>query len=195
MKPDNAFMLELTANMPCKQINVNDRPYIQRMYAGTFINGNRELDLWFHRFLSCDGDEHLHWHSMNMTSAIICGSYFEEYLDRSLASPEYRFGMKAGRCHFASGMSRNYIINAVNAAKSGWPLRKPPKNSRLISMQDIHRIAEVEKDTWTMLFVQSEMLPMWGFIDENGKTQADNGGNRYWWKDYLSRGFYEDYVQ
>lgn len=188
MKPDNAFMLELTANMPCKQINVNDAPYFQRYYAGTFNNGNEEIDLWLHRFLSADGDEHLHWHSMNMHSAVICGYYSEEYLDQLMRPIKYQFGGHCERGHFSSDITRNYLINLCAAANDNWPLRRMPRNARPILMHDIHRINEIDPGTWTVLFVKPERIPMWGFIDNNGNIETRPTSGRDWWKKYMPRG-------
>lgn len=193
MKPDNAFMLELTANMPCKQINI-DRPgadciqiaegfgsmaYIQRYYAGKFVNQIGECDLWFHRFLSGDGDEHLHWHPMNMRSSVLCGWYREEYMDN---------GVKRERVIYPGDASRNFLINLCAKAQNGLPLRKIPDRTRHIGMHDIHRIAEVEPGTWTMLLVEPERVPVWGFIDDEGNIETRLTSGRYWWKEFKPRG-------
>jgi hypothetical protein len=182
MKPDNEFMLELTANMPCKQINVNDSPYLQRFYAGKFVNQIGECDLWFHRFLSADGDEHLHWNPMNMRSVVLCGSYHEEYMDD---------GAKKERTIFPGDASRNFLINFCAKAKAGHPMRKIPCGYRDIGMHDIHRIAQVEPETWSMLLVEPERVPVWGFIDDNGAIETRPTSGRDWWKNYNPRGMNE----
>lgn len=179
MKPDNAFMLELTANMPCKQINVDDAPYLQRFFAGTFANHIGETDLWFHRFLSGDGDEHLHWHPMNMRSSVLCGSYREEYLCH---------GVKLERIIYPGDASRNFLINLCAKAEQGYPLRKIPDRTRRIGMHDIHRIAEVQPGTWSMLLVEPERVPVWGFINDSGEYEIRKGAPRDWWKNYQPRG-------
>lgn len=179
MKPDNEFMLELTTNMPCKQINVNDAPYMQRYYAGKFVNQFTECDLWFHRFLSADGDRHLHWHPMNMRSSVLCGWYSEEYMDD---------GVKRERTIYPGDASRNFLINLCAKASQGLPLRKIPDRTRRIGMHDIHRIAEVAPDTWTMLLVEPERVPVWGFIDDDGNIETRPTSGRYWWKNYMPRG-------
>lgn len=179
MKPDNEFMLELTANMPCKQINVNDAPYMQRFFAGTFINQTGECDLWIHRFLSGDGDEHLHWHPFNMRSSVLCGSYREEYLEN---------GVKLSRVIYPGDASRNFLINLCAKAQNCQPLRKIPDRTRHIGMHDIHRIAEVAPHTWTMILAEPERVPVWGFIDDHGEYEVRKGSPRDWWKDYKPRG-------
>lgn len=179
MKPDNAFMLELTANMPCKQINVNDVPYLQRFFAGTFINQTGECDLWFHRFMSGDGDQHPHWHPMNMRSSVLCGSYREEYLCD---------GVKLERIIYPCDASRNFLINLCAKAEQGYPLRKIPGRTRRIGMHDIHRIAEVHPGTWSMLLVEPERVPVWGFINDSGEYEIRKGSPRDWWKNHQPRG-------
>jgi hypothetical protein len=200
MKPDNEFMLELTANMPCKQINITkiERAdfvvgctelaeaeyktvygYIQRYYAGKFVNQIGECDLWFHRFLSGDGDEHLHWHPMNMRSSVLCGSYREEYLCD---------GEKLERVIYPGDASRNFLINLCAKASLNHPLRKIPDRTRRIGMHDIHRIAEVEPGTWSMLLVDPERVPVWGFIDDDGEIETRPTSGRDWWKNYKPRG-------
>lgn len=198
MKPDNTFMLELTANMPCKQINIpiieervcsysgivehikiGESNYLQRYYAGKFVNQIGETDLWFHRFLSGDGDEHLHWHPMNMRSSVLCGSYREEYLCD---------GEKLERVIYPGDASRNFLINLCAKASLNHPLRKIPDRTRRIGMHDIHRIAEVQTGTWSMLLVDPERVPVWGFIDSSGKYEIREGSPRDWWKEFKPRG-------
>jgi len=182
MKPDNAFMLELTANMPCKQIYVNNVPYLQRYYAGTFYSKTTgELDLWFHRFLSCDGEEHLHFHPMNMESRVLVGWYEEEYLE---------LGKLVKQKFYARGeLTANRLTNLVNLAQAGLSAGTKVTHLRPITMDYTHRISEIAPETWTILFVKPERLPVWGFVDSNGEIETRKPSPREWWREYKPRGF------
>jgi len=94
----NELLMRLTAAMPMKQINLDkflneshqlgstkvtetvcvQTPYLQRYFAGTFRDGS---DLWLHRFLSADGDRHLHSHPFEFESIILHGGYTEEFIE------------------------------------------------------------------------------------------------------------------
>lgn len=67
-------LLELTANLPCKQIEVNGQPYLQRYFLGEDANGQA----WLHRFMRADSERHLHTHPWTGTSMILCGRYTEQ---------------------------------------------------------------------------------------------------------------------
>lgn len=69
----NQKLLDITESMPCKQIDVNG-PYLQRYWAGKSDRG----DYWLHRYLSADGDRHLHNHPWTGRSIVLSGAVTEE---------------------------------------------------------------------------------------------------------------------
>lgn len=154
-------LMERTAEMPMKQIDVNGAPYLQRYYAGTFADGS---DLWIHRFLSCDGDRHLHSHPFNARSIILCGWYDEE-------TPLGSF-----RREPCSGLRR--IMTAINYSPETVAVGPI---GRAITVFDWHRIAQVAPETWTAFIVEPARLPVWFFKDDSGNLEPVAASDRKWW--------------
>jgi len=74
-KSINDHQMEITKNLPMREIKIGDKPYLQRYYVGQNL---RREQTWLHRFLSADGDRHFHSHPWYADSMIICGGYTEE---------------------------------------------------------------------------------------------------------------------
>lgn len=162
----NELMLDLTKEMPMKQIDINGRPYLQRYYAGTTAD-NR--DLWLHRFMSSDGERHLHCHPFNARSVILSGSYIEEYAyegSEGSAIREVDY-LDVDKLIFMLTHPSTMIISAL-------------RMGRPITVFDWHRIAEVRPDTWTLFIVDPERLPMWFFRDDEGKLEPVVASPRDW---------------
>lgn len=191
-------MLELTANMPMKQINLDSsyydnvpgagrvefsyqKPYLQRYYAGTFRD---DCDLWIHRFLSNDGDRHVHSHPFEFSSVIICGGYIEEYINNK--------NEKSMRHCARSESIISKLPIIVDYIKSDWrPLSfsflAAAKNYRTYDAFDWHRIAEVQDYTWTAVIVKNRRLPKWYFKNDDGDLVDMRSSPRDWWKNYHYR--------
>lgn len=162
----NQSMLDLTASMPMKQIDIDGEPYLQRYYAGTFASGE---DLWLHRFISCDGDRHLHCHPFDARSIIMAGGYTEETPD----------GMAE---RFPETGAANRILAMIQL---GVQMARPgPSMGRIITVYDWHRIASVQPGTWTAFIVKPQRLPMWHFMAEDGTLEPVMASPRDWWKQY-----------
>jgi len=212
----SAMMLELTKNMPMKQIdidgvpqlyrgNVPDNavdiakigplpmyafkiPYLQRYYAGTFRDGK---DLWLHRFLRNDGDRHLHCHPYNFTTVMLCGGYTEEYRNNEGIN-EWR----TTKPHNGSDIAEILPDYLQNLAKfKGFDSHLAASynfighcgGGRDITVFDWHRIAVVEPETWTAMIVDPQRMPMWFFNDDNNNLEAMRGSPRDWHKKYGAR--------
>ena len=83
---NHELLMILTAHMPCKTIEVNGLPYLERYYVNTDTDG---VQHWLHRFLRSDSERHLHSHPWSATSVILTGWYREQY-------PEIEVLRKAG---------------------------------------------------------------------------------------------------
>lgn len=68
------LLYRLTASRPTRLITVNDAPYLERYYCGTLLG----CTFYLHRFLSADGERHLHNHPFSAVSIVLTGSYREE---------------------------------------------------------------------------------------------------------------------
>lgn len=197
MKHDNAFMLALTANMPCKQINIERRldpqpptyergkiikPYLQRYYAAKLIDN---CDLWIHRFLCGDPEEHLHNHGFEFWTIPLSGGYKYSYIDGNnhhairetnqnkidLLGDTLSFLAKD---HFHKISSSDLIIKAQSA--------------HFVDLFTWHRIVSVQPETWTAVLVPRKRRPEWHFKDAKGNIVANRSSNIDWWKNYHPRG-------
>ncbi len=70
------LLMVLTATMPCKTIEVNGEPYLDRYYVRTDDDGTQH---WLHHFRRSDSERHLHSHPWEASSTILCGWYREQY--------------------------------------------------------------------------------------------------------------------
>jgi hypothetical protein len=177
-------MMVRTKDMPMKQINIEGNPYLQRYYAGTFVDG---ADLWLHRILTSDGERHLHSHPFNFSTSMIVGAYTEEYIDAA-GNKDFRV-IIAQQSHIYSS-----IFSEIERQKSFKFLWKLP-NSRPITVFNWHRIAVAEPDTWTACIVEPERLPFWFFKNDEQEFEAVKSSPREWWHDYKKRpekGFSDD---
>jgi len=208
----NNLLLRLTAAMPMKQINLEgipqlsrenipsnavgiiefgplplygfNTPYLQRYFAGTFRDGS---DLWLHRFLSADGDRHLHSHPFEFSSVMLCGGYTEEFIDRN--------GSKDHRVTLPNPKSQMhiYLEEILESLKSNNPmfwmtfLNLSCGAQNQLDVYDWHRIAIVLPETWTAVIVKPKRLPKWFFNDDNGDLSDMTASPRDWWKDYKVR--------
>lgn len=192
----NQKLLALTANMPCKQINLPEahhcpdrgfinieKPYLQRFYAGTFRDNK---DLWLHRFLSGDSDRHLHSHPFNFQSIILHGGYAEEKIDR--VSKE-----KVITHYSAIDVNIDAFCRVVERMNHGIEEARPwayhiNETGRHIDVFDWHRIESVQPETWTALIVDADRLPFWFFVNDDGEFQQQPSSPRDWWKSFGKRG-------
>lgn len=164
----NDYMLKLTANMPMKQIDVNGKPYMQRYFAGTTAD---DYDIFIHRFLSADGEEHLHSHPRDSYSLVITGGYNEETGCEvgSVWLPPKVFVLQ-------DVLTFPIMISAVDFF------------GRHISVFDWHRITSVEPETWSMFIVGPYILPFWCFKEKDGTITPVASSPRDWWKSCGVRG-------
>lgn len=211
METVNEQLLRLTSAMPMKQINLDGIPqiyrdnipscaidvfefgplplhsfkipYLQRYYAGRFRCG---ADLWLHRFLSGDGDRHLHSHPFEFSTVCLNSGYKEEFINKG--------GAKELGLLMAKGFINNVIEDFLFDLQLG-EIYAPHAFSFLAAARhyntrdvfDWHRIAEVMPETWTAVIVKPQRLPKWYFKDDEGNLIDMLGSPRDWYKDYLPR--------
>ncbi len=196
-KITHEFMMQLTANMPMKQIDIESeipqtqtnvnlakvtirKPYLQRYYAGTFSEGS---DLWFHRFLSNDSERHLHSHPFNFDTTMLCGWYEEEYLNNNKEKSLRKIVPQEQNKFNLFWYVKNFE-SILKCCVSDFSTHAAP---RKISVFDWHRIAAVEPNTWTMMIVKPDRLPFWFFKDDNGETVSMKASPKEWWHDFEPR--------
>lgn len=198
-------LLRLTADMPMKQINLDKFlneshelcgekitetvcvpiPYLQRYYAGTFRDGS---DLWLHRFLSNDGDRHLHSHPFEFQTVMLCGGYTEEFLTRD-GSKDYRVTLPNPDSRLPE-LLEEFLIQLKDKMfrpMSFSFLSLAGGSSQSVDVYDWHRIAAINNDTWTAVIVKPQRLPKWFFKDDDGDLSDMKSSPRDWWKNYKTR--------
>ena len=203
----NELLLRLTANMPMKQINLEPnqwnvnkvpiggqiissqgtpviRSYLQRYYAGTFRDGS---DLWLHRFLSNDGDRHVHSHPFEFQTVMLCGGYTEEFITHD-GSKDHRISLPN-----PSSQLPELLEEFLRGMNSNFP---PPSHvflslargaNQSLDVYDWHRIAAVNDETWTAVIVNPKRLPKWFFKNDDGELIDMRASERDWWKGYKIR--------
>lgn len=130
----NVVLMWLTQWLRVRVIEVSGRPYLERYWVGRVLG----VTVYLHRFLTSDGERHLHDHPWPWSVGIpLTGGYDEERLH----------GMDPHR-GMLLGMER----------------RRPWRWTRLGAL-DFHRIATVRPRTWT-LFIHGPRTKRWGFLEE-----------------------------
>ena len=165
----NEQLLEITKSMPCKQIDVNGKAYIQRYHVGKSYNSDKREngDYWLHRFLSCDEYPYLHNQPWTSRSIVLCGSVTEALPYGTLV--------------------RDAVANPLDAAYSFMGGESHPSDY-WITPDTWHRIASVAPETWTLMEVLAEREPHWQFMDENGDIEQIDASPRDWYLRYGARG-------
>jgi hypothetical protein len=158
------FLLALSASMPMKQIDVLDQPYLQRYFAGTYGS----VDLWLHRFLSCDGDRHLHNHPWTGTSIVLTGGYQEQFIDST--------GERVNRLRPPAGISIEELMKILSSGQA----ESARQFAQVITPSTWHRIWHVYDQTWTLMIVGHDRLPEWYFKDDAGNIETMKPSPRDW---------------
>jgi hypothetical protein len=146
----NKLLYKITGRLPVRLINVNDAPYLERYHVGTAFGWK----IYLHRFVSSDGEHHLHNHPWRHgLSIILSGGYTEE--------------VAVDVCPHAS--ASGMIVTRVERR---WFNR--------VDGAYIHRIAESLPNTWSLFMhgprqvVDGGRLKGWGFFE-----RCDTGDTRY----------------
>jgi hypothetical protein len=145
-------LMMITQSMPMKTIVVGGEDYLERYYVGTLDDGSQD---WLHRFLRADSERHLHSHSWDAISTVLCGVYVEQI--------------------------RKYDGSVYDKF-----MREGCKNE--IARTKVHRIIDVEPNTWTHMRVSPGRDEFWYFIDDDGIRQQMKTSPIDWWKDCKPRG-------
>lgn len=193
-------MMEVTAKMPMKQINIEragadciqvaegygHTPYLQRYFAGTFRDN---VDLWLHRFISGDPELHLHSHGFNFKTVMLVNSYSEEYAGENgtewnTVTPPLNNDMATIIDAYASRI--NAPIHMARPTSSHF-LHSNCDEYLERNVFDWHRIVSAEPNTWTAVLVEAPRLPMWFFKNDEGDLEPRTSSPRDWYKNYNHR--------
>ncbi len=71
------ILYKISGNLPCRLIDIEGNPYLERYYVGSIFG----LTFYLHRFVSADSERNLHDHPWAMAvSFVLSGSYIESRL-------------------------------------------------------------------------------------------------------------------
>jgi hypothetical protein len=100
----------LTADRPCKIIEVGGLPYLERYYMGHSESGG----MWMlHHFLREDSEPHLHTHPWTARVIVLCGGYTEELLQHA--------GWLKKHAHYKAGDTRMLFPHTLHRIVSVQP--------------------------------------------------------------------------
>lgn len=69
------LLFRLTAGLPCRKIDIDGKPYLERYWLGSMFG----LTAYLHRFVSGDDERHVHDHPWRWSAALVlAGGYLEE---------------------------------------------------------------------------------------------------------------------
>lgn len=183
MRLTHEKMHALTANMPMKLIRINDNPYLERYYAGTFADG---WDLWLHHFIRNDEERHLHSHPFVFCTIMLVGGYTEH-----LGDQDYRITLPAA--DRALDMTLQKHLHRMQCEikechkEHGSMLDDAGGEYMRVGHTDWHRISAVNPDTWTAVLVHPDRRDSWEFRGDDGTIEKRTPSPRDWWKDYAIR--------
>lgn len=178
LKPIHKRLENVAKTLPCKVIEVDGEPYIERYYVGTTDDG--KADLWLHHILKPDL-RHLHNHPFKADITVLSGGYLEEKVDRAV----WRSPPKATYHHSTLDILEELVgcIEKGNVERLAGHIAA----SHCTTPLDFHRIARLDKNspTWTLLEVDYRRLPFWYFKEPGQPYQTMNASPRDWWRAYL----------
>jgi len=177
-KYKNKVLLKQTENLPCKIIEINGKPYLERYFVGHNAAGDQ---LWLHHFLTADGERHHHSHPWHATSEILTGGYCEETLTLH-SSPELPEILGAAGTSIFDWLWANNTTARIKNER--WFLAGDKNH---ITPSTLHRITEVKPNTWSALTVSSARAASWFFIDENDNRHTMATSPSDWWKTCTTR--------
>lgn len=165
------LLLDLTRHMPVKQIQINDKPYLDRYY----VSGDRDRDIWLHHFRSADGDRHLHNHPFEMESFVLAGGYEVEVME--FDEKIIKTKTEVHGSNFEKIINLHDFYGAYSSSSHS-----------IITPFTWHRISSVLPDTWTICEVKAGRIPMWFFRDDEGEVVPMKSSSRDWHKRFKPRG-------
>lgn len=127
-------LMAYTARLPARLITIGGKPYLERYHVMS-LPGGREV--YLHRFVSSDGERHVHDHPFRGIAVILVGGYLEDRLVH---------------------------LNAKTGGQALRVVRRSPLGINFIGLRTFHRIALTDRNTWT-LFVRGKRRKGWGMLD------------------------------
>lgn len=113
------LLFKYTANKPCRLIDIDGKPYLERYYLGCILGWT----FYLHRFVSGDGDRSLHDHPWRMAlSFVLSGAYTEARLIELDTSERIGMRIKFGTVRFFNIIKGNDFHQIMKAKPDTWTL-------------------------------------------------------------------------
>ncbi len=153
-------LFNYSAKLPCRLIYVEDRPYLERYYLGTFFNHV----VYLHRFVSSDRERHIHNHPWQRGyTLVMLGRYREESLIDLCPT--------AGESGCMTQIATRRWFGRVNG-------------------NTFHRIHDAVPGTWTLFWHSPFLKNKgWGFMSQSSEdpnqtifTTHVSRSSRKWWE-------------
>lgn len=162
------YLMSFTEKMPCKKINIQGDPYLERYYYKTV----GDYDYWIHRFISGDPDRYFHNHPFDSWSVVLRGRLEEQILHKSVVLDVIRRPEWLLNDVLTTSVEMVFDCLGHPVLKNTW-----------------HKIVDVEPNTWTFLKVHRSREKYWYFLPEEGEPICNETSGVDWWKDCQPRGY------
>jgi hypothetical protein len=114
---NHEFLMQITAAMPMKTIQVNGQDYLERYFAGYADGGGQ---WWLHHFLRADSEEHLHTHAFKANAVVLCGGYTEQY--RHYGSPPESTRTRYLKAGYTNEINEAHLHRIISVMPDTWTL-------------------------------------------------------------------------
>lgn len=115
----NKLLFKLSARLPCRQIRVDGKPYLERYYLGQLFGAT----FYLHRFLSSDQERHTHNHPWGWGRALVlCGGYDEEVATDLTTSAAGGYLAETRRVRWWNRVDGSHFHRIANAKPGTWTL-------------------------------------------------------------------------
>jgi len=158
----NKLLFRLTSRLPCRIIELDSGPYLERYYVGCF----KGVTFYLHRFVSSDSEDHIHNHPWRYAlSVILTGGYVEEIC--------HDIAPSAGPSGCVTYRRRVRWFNRVDGNR-------------------FHRIHDAKPGTWTLFMHSERIQGKgWGFLKQCGDVTVfvpHGSSPRRWWEEAVKGG-------
>ena len=153
----NKLFFKLSGRLPCRLIELDNGPYLERYYVGKYLG----VTFYLHRFVSADSERHIHNHPWGWgASLILAGKYVEERCLDICPTVE------GSGC--ITDMIHRHWFNRVDG-------------------NTFHRIHDAEPGTWTLFLHGPRIEGKgWGFFERQNEVtvfRSHTSAPTRWWEE------------
>jgi hypothetical protein len=110
---------KITGRLPCRLIDVDGAPYMERYYVGQLLGAT----IYLHRFVAGDGDRHVHDHPWDWSlGLVLAGGYEEERLTAFSPTAGWHHKIRRIRPWRPNFIGRRTFHRVTNPRRETWTL-------------------------------------------------------------------------